>query len=59
LKKINDTTHFPSCQELKENESDFIDFAEFKEVISDISGEIHTRFKDFDSLKPKCICSVT
>jgi hypothetical protein len=49
----NDTTHFPSCQELKENENDFIDFAEFKEVISEISEEFHTRFNDFDSLKPK------
>jgi len=33
---------------LKEN--DCIDFAEFKEVISEISEEFHTTFKDFDSL---------
>jgi hypothetical protein len=25
----NDTTHFTSCQELKESENDFFDFAEF------------------------------
>jgi hypothetical protein len=29
------------------------DFAEFKEVISEISEEFHTRLNDFDSLKPK------
>jgi hypothetical protein len=49
----SDTTHFPSCQELKESENDFIDFTEFKEVTSQISEEFHTRFKDFDSLKRK------
>jgi hypothetical protein len=49
----NDTTHFPSCQELKVNENDFIDFAEFKGAISEIYKEFHTRFNDFDSLKPK------
>jgi hypothetical protein len=51
LQKYN-TTHFPSCQELKENENDFIDFAEFNALTCEISGEFHTRFKDFDSLKP-------
>jgi hypothetical protein len=45
-----DTTHFPSCQELKENDS--IDFAEFTEVISEISEEFHTELNDFDSLTP-------
>jgi hypothetical protein len=49
----NDMTHFTSCQELKENENDFIDFAEFKEVISEISEEFCIRFNDSDSLKPK------
>jgi hypothetical protein len=49
----NDTTHFPSCQELKENENYVIDLAEFNELISEISEEFHTRFNDFDSLKPK------
>jgi hypothetical protein len=29
-------TNFPSCQELEENANDFIDFAEFKEVISEV-----------------------
>jgi hypothetical protein len=49
----SDTTHFPSCQELKESENDFIDFTEFKEVAYKISEECHTRFKYFDSLKHK------
>jgi hypothetical protein len=48
----SDTTHFPSSQELKENENVFIDFAEFNALTCEISGEFHTRFKDFDSLKP-------
>jgi hypothetical protein len=48
-KKEKDTTRFPLCQELKEN--DLIDFAEFKEVISEISVEFHTRFNDFLFLK--------
>jgi hypothetical protein len=38
---------------LKENQYAFIDFAEFKEVISEISEEFHTGFNDFDSSKPK------
>jgi hypothetical protein len=38
---------------LQENENDFIDLAAFKEVISKISEEFHTRLNDFDSLKPK------
>jgi hypothetical protein len=33
--------------------NDFIDFAEFKEVTSEISEEFHTKFKDSDSLKHK------
>jgi hypothetical protein len=37
--------HFPSCQELKESENDFIDFTEFKEVTSESSEEFHTRLK--------------
>jgi hypothetical protein len=49
----NNTMHSPLSQELKENENDFIDFAEFKEAIPEISEEFHTRFNDFDSLKPK------
>jgi hypothetical protein len=38
---------------LKENVNDLIDFADFRKVISDISEELHIRFRDFDSLKPK------
>jgi hypothetical protein len=38
---------------LKENENDLIDFAEFKEMISEISEEFHSRLNDFDSMKPK------
>jgi hypothetical protein len=49
----NDTTHFPSSQELKENKNDFSHFAEFQEAISEISEEFHIRFNEFDSLKPK------
>jgi hypothetical protein len=45
--------HIPSCQEMKEHENDLTDFAKFKEVIPKISEEFHTRFNDFDSLKPK------
>jgi hypothetical protein len=40
----NYITHFPACQELKENKNDLIDFAEFKEVSSEISEEFHTKF---------------
>jgi hypothetical protein len=36
---------------LKENEN-FIDFAEFKEVLFEISEECHARFNDSNSLKP-------
>jgi hypothetical protein len=31
---------------------DFIDFAEFMELISEIPEEFHTRLNDIDSLKP-------
>jgi hypothetical protein len=44
---------------VKENGSDYIDFAEFKEVISEISQESHIRFSYFDFLKPKLHLSIT
>jgi hypothetical protein len=52
-------THFPSCKELKESENDFIDFVEFKEVISEMSEGFRTRFYDSDSLKPKLQLFIT
>jgi hypothetical protein len=35
----NDTTHFPSCQQLKESENDFIDFCRVSSVRSFLSIE--------------------
>jgi hypothetical protein len=37
---------------LKEYKNDAIDIADFKDVISEISEELHTTFNDFDSFKP-------
>jgi hypothetical protein len=39
--------HFPSCQELKENEYHFINFLGFKEIISKICEEFDTIFNNF------------
>jgi len=49
----NDKKHYSLWQELKENESDLTDIADFKEVISEVCEEFHTRFYDFNSLKLK------
>lgn len=50
--KTNNTAHFPSCQQVKEENSD-ANFSLFHEVIIDIKNEFQNRFQDFDSLKPK------
>lgn len=50
--KANNTAHFPSCQQLKGEQSDK-NFSMFHEVIIDIKKEFQDRFQDFDSLKPK------
>lgn len=51
--KANNTAHFPSCQQLKEEEENDTKFSMFHEIIIDIKKEFQDRFQDFDSLKPK------
>jgi hypothetical protein len=51
--KANNTAHFPSCQQLKEEEGNDTKFSMFHEIIIDIKKEFQDRFQEFDSLKPK------
>ncbi|PNF37381.1 hypothetical protein B7P43_G16662 [Cryptotermes secundus] len=50
--KANNTAHFPSCQQSKEEENN-TKFSMFHEIILDIKKEFQDRFQDFDSIKPK------
>lgn len=49
----NDTTYFPSCQEIKKIENQSVCFIEFKNIITELISEFNSRFKDFYILKPK------
>lgn len=51
--KINNTAHFSSCQQLKEEKSD-TNFNIFSEIIIDIKKKFQNRFLDSDFINPAC-----
>lgn len=50
--KGNNTAHFPTCQQLKE-EKWSTKFSTFHEILMYISIEYQGRFQDLDFIKPK------